>query len=45
MSVFDFNAEVKEERKKAQQIVKLAAAAAAITGAVPIPFSDAAILV
>lgn len=33
------------KKKKAQQIVKLAAAAAAITGAVPIPFSDAAILV
>lgn len=33
------------KKKKAQKIVKLAAAAAAVTGAVPIPFSDAAILV
>lgn len=33
------------KKKKAQQIVKFAAAAAAVTGAVPIPFSDAAILV
>ena len=33
------------KKKKAQMIVKLAAAAAAVTGAVPIPFSDAAILV
>lgn len=33
------------KKKKAQTIVKLAAAAAAAVGAIPIPFSDAAILV